>query len=218
MSEAPEELRKQIFQETRDLAKKISGEELELLQIKMTLEEWLKEGRNAEVEEGRAKVTAGGRVTRQAVAGSRRSEAEVELRLADVNGRRGTEDTVVAWSGFTRQATAAFQSAGTEGNLPSVEESDRRKSKGTDETVAVGGGHSSEMEGAFLLCEVGGHHKVTENEQRPVQAKAPPQKRAVRVEESAETQDYVSEPQWNGEENEEEMEELCFIPSAVEPQ
>ena len=28
------------------------------------------------------------------------------LRLADVDGRRGTEDTVVAASGFTRQATA----------------------------------------------------------------------------------------------------------------
>ena len=115
----------------------------------MILEEWLKEGRNAEVEEGRAKVSAGDRVTRQSVAGSRSSEAEVELRLADVNGRRGTEDTVVAWGGFSRQATAVSQSAGTEGNLPSIEESDRRKSKGTDETIAVGGGQSSEMEGDF---------------------------------------------------------------------
>ena len=33
--------------------------------------------------------------------------------------------------------------------------------------------------------------------------------------ESAETQDSVSEPQWVEEENEEEMEELSFIPSAV---
>ena len=97
MSEAIEELRKQIFQEIRDLDKKISGEELELLETKVILEEWLKEGRNAKVEEGKAKVSAGGRATRQAVAGSRSSEAEVELRLADVNGRRGTEDTVVAW-------------------------------------------------------------------------------------------------------------------------
>ena len=56
-------------------------------------------------------------------------EAEVELRLADVNGRRGTEDTVVAGSGFTRQATAVSQSTGTEGNLPSAEESDRQRRK-----------------------------------------------------------------------------------------
>ena len=75
--QAPEELRKQIFQEIRDLAKKISGEELELFETKVSLEEWFKEGRDAEAEEGRAKVTAGGRVTRQAVAGSRSSESEI---------------------------------------------------------------------------------------------------------------------------------------------
>ena len=79
------------------------------------LEELLKEGRNAEVEEERTKVTAGGSITRQ---------AEVELRVTDVDVRRGTEDTPVAVSGFTRKARAVAQSAGTEGNLHSVEGSD----------------------------------------------------------------------------------------------
>ena len=101
------------------LGKKIFGEELELLETKVILEEWLKEGRDAKAEEGRAKVTAGGRATRQAVAGSRSSEAEVELRLADVNGRRGTEDTVVAWSGFTR---AVSQKRRNRRLVPSIEE------------------------------------------------------------------------------------------------
>ena len=78
-SEAPEELRKQIFQEIKDLDETISGEEMELLEKKRILEEWLKEGRNAEVEEGRVTVAAGGGVTRQAAAGSRNSEAEFEL-------------------------------------------------------------------------------------------------------------------------------------------
>ena len=76
----------------------------------------MKEGRHAEVEEGRVTVTAGG-VTRQAVAGSRSSEAEVEPCLAHVDGRRGTEETVVAGSGFTRKAIAGSQSAELEGNL-----------------------------------------------------------------------------------------------------
>ena len=73
MSDAPEDPRKPIFQEIRDLDEKISGEEMDLLERKRILEELWKEGRNAEVEEGRVKVTAGGGagggVTRQAVAG-----------------------------------------------------------------------------------------------------------------------------------------------------
>ena len=63
---------------------------------------------------------------------------------------------------------------------------------------------SSEMEGDILLCEVGGHPKDTEEEQRNVQAEAPPQKRsAVTRVESAEAQDRVSELKWIEEENEE---------------
>ena len=96
--------------------------------------EKLKEGRTAEVEEARVTVFAGGGVTRQAVAGSRSSEAELDLLSADVHGRRGTEDTVVAGSAFTRKAIAGSQSAGAEGNLPSVEEKGHRISEGTDET------------------------------------------------------------------------------------
>ena len=69
MSEVPEELRKQMFQEVGDLDENISGVEMELLERNRILEEWLKEGRNAEVEEGRASVIAGGGDTLQAVAG-----------------------------------------------------------------------------------------------------------------------------------------------------
>ena len=69
-----------------------------------------------------------------------------------------------------------------EGNLPSVEERGCRKSKGTDEVNAIGRGQSSEMEGDFLFCEVEGHPKDTEEEQRPVsQATAPPQKRRAAI-------------------------------------
>ena len=55
----------------RDLDEKISGEEMDLLKKKQNLEEKEKERRNAKVEEGRDKATAGGGATRQAVAGSR---------------------------------------------------------------------------------------------------------------------------------------------------
>ena len=43
--------------------------------------------------------------TRQAVAGSRSTEEEVELRVANVDGRKGTEGTVVAGSGGIRKTT-----------------------------------------------------------------------------------------------------------------
>ena len=69
------------------------------------------------MEEGRAKVTAGGGVTRQAVAGYRSLEAEVELLSAE-----DVRKTVVAGGGVTRKATAEAQSSGTEGNLHSVKE------------------------------------------------------------------------------------------------
>ena len=60
------------------------------------------------------------------------------------------------------------------------------------------------MAGEFVVCE---HIEEIGNEQSPAGVKAPPQKRraVIRVE-SAETQDYVSEPQ--------EM-EFSFFPSAV---
>ena len=163
------------------------------------LEEILTVGRNAEVEEERVTVTARSGVTRQAVAGSRSSEAEVEL-LATALMVEEVRKTQLLLLLVLEVAPV----------------SGRRKSKGTDETVAVGDGRSSEMEGDFLLCEVGGHPKNTEEEQRPLQDKAPPQKRrAVTRVESADTQDDVSAPWWIEEENDEEMEELSFIPSAV---
>ena len=72
------------------------------------------------------------------------------------------------------------------------------------------------MERDFLVCEVGGHRKDTEEGQRPVQAKAPVQKRgAVTRVELAETQGCVLELHWIEEENSEEIEALSFIPGAV---
>ena len=68
-----------------------------------------------------------------------------------------------------------------------------RKAKGTEETIVVGDGENSGMEEEFVVCE---HIEEIEEEQSPLQAKAPPQKsRAVIRVESSETQDYVSEPQ-----------------------
>ena len=56
-------------------------------------------------------------------------------------------------------------------------------------------------------------------EQSPERVKSPPQKRrAVTRVESAETQDCVSEPQGHEQRDEEEMEELSFIPSTVSKQ
>ena len=92
------------------------------------------------------------------------------------------------------------------GNPLSVEEFDE-KSKGTEDTVAVGGGvarmtaagsgsRSSDMDGDFLPYEVEGRLKDTEEEQTSLdQVKALPQKRrAVARAASTETQDYVSAP------------------------
>ena len=56
-----------------------------------------------------------------------------------------------------------------------------------------------------------GHTEEIGKQQSPARVKAQPQKkRAVRCVESAETQDYVSEPQ-GLEEIDDEMEELTFI-------
>ena len=108
MSEAVGELRKPVFQEIRDLYEKISGD-------RTVGEEDI--GRNvAKKDESRSGGRESG-VTRQAVAGSGSSEAEVALFSTDVDGRRGTEYTVVAGSGVTRKATAVAQNAGTEGCL-----------------------------------------------------------------------------------------------------
>ena len=136
-SEAPEDLRRRIFQEIRDLDKKIdlSGEEIGLMEKKQILEEMLKERRSAEVEEGRDTVIARSGVTRKAVALSRSSKPEGDLHLASVGiGRRGTDDTVVG-HGVTRMAVAGSQSSEAEGNLSSFDGRVRRK--GTHDTVAV---------------------------------------------------------------------------------
>ena len=61
-----------------------------------------------------------------------------------------------------------------------------------------------------------GHIKEIEKVQSPARINAPPQKRSAVVRtESAEAQEYVSEPQGFEEKDEEEMEELSFVPSAV---
>ena len=69
------------------------------------------------------------------------------------------------------------------------------------------------MEGEIVVCE---HFEEIEQEQSSARVNTPPQKRrALKRVESAETQDYVSEPQGFEEIHDEEMKELSFIPSAV---
>ena len=69
------------------------------------------------------------------------------------------------------------------------------------------------MEGEFVVCE-----QIEEDWERAEsrESQAPPQKRraVIRVE-AAKTQEYVSEPQGLEEIDDEEMEELSFILSAV---
>ena len=84
-SDAPEDFRKQIFQESRELDERISGEEMELLETRQNLEETV----NATWRKGESeKVTVKGDVTRTAVSGSRTSEIKAELFSADVDDRR----------------------------------------------------------------------------------------------------------------------------------
>ena len=85
---APQDLRKQMFQEIRDLDERISGEEMSLLEETPNLGEMMKERRIAKKEEGRAKVTAKSDVTRIAASGSPTSEIE-----ATRNGTEGKFST-----------------------------------------------------------------------------------------------------------------------------
>ena len=98
-------------------------------------------------------------------------------------------------------------------SLVDEEASRNQESKGTEETTAVGDDHNSRMEEGFVVCE---HIEEMWKERSPARVKAPPQKRraVIRVE-SAHTQDYVSEPHGLEETDEDEMEELSFIPTAV---
>ena len=145
----------------------------------------MKERRNAKAEEGREKVTAKGGVTRIVVSGSRTSELAAELFSAHVDDQRVTKDATVAGSECTRKAMEVSTRNGAEGEFLSVDEDVRRnqESKGTEETTFV-----SQLRDGGRTCRVRTYCRT--------QAKAPPQKRrAVIHVESAETQDYVSEPQ-----------------------
>ena len=64
----------------------------------------------------------------------------------------------------------------TEGRFSSVDEKVSRdqESKRTEETIFVGDGQNSGIEGEFVMCE---HIKEIGKEQSPDQVKAPPQKR-----------------------------------------
>ena len=79
MSEAPEDLRRKILQEMRDLDERISVEEIDLLEKKQAMMELLTERRSTEVEEWKDTVVAGSGVTRMATAGSRNFETEGDL-------------------------------------------------------------------------------------------------------------------------------------------
>ena len=105
--------------------------------------------RNAKVEEGRAEVTAAGGVTRQA---AKLHSVRLAWMVEEV---RKTQLLLEVVSLSRQQLCLKAQ----EGNLDSEEESNRRKSKRTDETIAVRSGQSSEMEGDVPLCEAGGGTK-----------------------------------------------------------
>ena len=76
MSEAPENLRKQVFQEIRDLDEKISGEDMELLETNRTLEElsaecaWLDDARHNTQHSRPARTPSGMLLTRQMPSGT----------------------------------------------------------------------------------------------------------------------------------------------------
>ena len=57
-SDAPEALRRKIFQEIRDLDERVSAEEIDLLERKQVMEEMLRERewRSTDVEEGKDTV------------------------------------------------------------------------------------------------------------------------------------------------------------------
>ena len=97
-----------------------------------------------------------------------------------------------------------------------MEESDRRKSKGTDEIIVVGCSQGSEKEHGFLLCEAGGHLKNTEEEQetRASQNVIAEEKNRLYVW-SRRKRKTMSHNSWIKKENEEDMEELSLIPSAL---
>ena len=116
--------------------------------------------------EGVEKLASECEVTRTAGSGSRNPEMEAERLSAEVTPAKSEDDEKV---------------------LPMEEAVDcSQESKRIEEVTAGKHAPSTEMEGGFVMCEIGG-------EQQPVRVKAPPQKRraVIRVE-SAETQDYVS--------------------------
>ena len=117
--------------------------------------------RNAKMERGREKPTAKGEVTLTAGSGSQAPDREAKLLSAEANYR-------------LRAMKILAKSEAEEKVVPMKE--------------AVDCSPSSEMEGGYVLCEIGG-------EQQPVRVKAPPQKiRAVIGAESAEAQDRMPCP------------------------
>ena len=157
------------------------------------------------MEEGREKVIANCDVTRIAVSRSRTSEIETELLSADVDDRKVTKDAPIVGSECTRKAMEVSTKNEAAGKVSWVDEEVSRnpESKGTEETTSVGDDHNSRMEGEFVVCE---HVEEIGKEKSPARVEAPPQKRraVIRVE-SADTQDYVSEPQGLEEIDVEEM-------------
>ena len=128
------------------------------------------------MEEGREKLAAEGEVTSTTGSGSRNPEMEAERWCAEV---------VPAIKEVSEEV------------LPM-----EKKSRKFEEVAAGNDVPSTEAEGCFVMCEIGG-------EQQPVRFKAPPQKRrgVIRVE-SAETQDCVSGKQWFEDLGQEDTEEL----------
>ena len=187
LKEAPEEFHKQICQEITKLVERLSEAEMGVL------ERMCKDRRYAR-REGRENLAAEGEVTRTAGSGSQNLELEAARLSAEVTPAKSEDDKSV---------------------LPMDGAVDRSQNRKRSEEVTVGNdAPSTEVEGGFVMCEIGG-------EQQPVRVKAPPQKRRVVARaESAETQDHVSGQQGLEELGQEETEELGFYPpNAVgEPQ
>ena len=84
MSGAPEDLRENIFQESRVLDERISAEEVDVLEKKQAMKELLKERSRTEVEEWKGAVATESGVAQKVAAGFRSSEAEGDLFLSEV--------------------------------------------------------------------------------------------------------------------------------------
>ena len=147
LREAPDDLRKRMFQEIRELDDRISG-------------------RNAQMEEGREKLVAKGGVTRIASSGSQTSEMEAELLSADADDRVQLLLEVFSHRRQWRRPPMVKEE-GRKVSSVDEEVNQVQGSMGIEEEDV----HKSEMEEDFVMCE-----QIEEfgGERSPTRIKAPP--------------------------------------------